>query len=260
MVKEIEKQLKKEGIEPPKDPKQKKQKKGNESKKGSKAEKKKNKAEKKAQKAQRRYIKESEQYNKAVENELRRMRRQQAATSTVVVGAVTAGAIVDANNNGGTTAVIRDTVVIENVKTDTVYIRDTIRIPVNDTVSKTNLQPTAPVIAPSTTQIPELRTARIFFASGSAAIGKSYTTILNNAAAWMLKNPDKKVLLSGVTDATGSPQLNRRLAQQRIDAVKKAFELRGIDVKRFEEEIQVSDIKTNTPSSSMRRVDMKAIQ
>jgi outer membrane protein OmpA-like peptidoglycan-associated protein len=75
----------------------------------------------------------------------------------------------------------------------------------------------------------------------------------------MLKNPDKKVLLSGVTDATGSPQLNRKLAQQRIDAVKKAFEQRGVDVSRFEEEIQVSDIKTKTPSSSMRRVDMKAI-
>jgi outer membrane protein OmpA-like peptidoglycan-associated protein len=76
----------------------------------------------------------------------------------------------------------------------------------------------------------------------------------------MLQNPDKKVLLTGVTDATGSPQLNLRLAQQRIDAVKKAFEQRGIDVLRFEQDIQVSNLKTNVPSSSNRRVDMKVIQ
>jgi outer membrane protein OmpA-like peptidoglycan-associated protein len=76
----------------------------------------------------------------------------------------------------------------------------------------------------------------------------------------MLQNPGKRVLLTGVTDATGSPELNKKLAQQRIDAVKKAFEQRGIDAGRFEQEIQVSKTKTNAPSSSNRRVDMKAIQ
>jgi outer membrane protein OmpA-like peptidoglycan-associated protein len=254
MRKEVEKQMKKEGVEPPKDPKEKKQKKGKASKDGTVS----NKKSKQAQKAEKRFQQESEQYNRAVEDELRRMRRQQAVGTTALVGAVTANTIVDANNNAGT-QVVRDTVIVENVKTDTVYIRDTIRVPMKDTVPNTNLQPTALVVAPASTQVPELRTARIFFASGSATIGKDYTKMLNNATAWMLKNPDKKVLLSGVTDATGSPQLNRRLAQQRIDAVKKAFEQRGVDVNRFEEEIQVSDIKTNTPSSNMRRVDMKAI-
>ena len=253
MRKEVEKQMKKEGIEPPKNLKEKKQKKGKETKDGTVS-------NKKAQKAEKRYQKESEQYNRAVEDELRRMRRQQTVTSTAMVGAVTANTIVDANNNAGTIAVIRDTIEVEKVKTDTIYLRDTIRIPMNDTVPKTNLQPTAKVVAPAATQIPELRTARIFFASGSAIIGKNYTKILNNATAWMLQNPDKKVLLSGVTDATGSPQSNRRLAQQRIDAVKKAFELRGIDVNRFEEDIQVSDIKTNASSSNMRRVDIRVIQ
>jgi outer membrane protein OmpA-like peptidoglycan-associated protein len=253
--KEVEKKMKKEGVEPPKDPKEKKQKKGKASKDGTVS----NKKSKQAQKAEKRFQQESEQYNRAVEDELRRMRRQQAVGTTAMVGAVTANTIVDANNKTGTTEVIRDTIIVENVKTDTVYIRDTISVPIKDTVPDTNLQPTVGVVAPASTQVPELRTARIFFASGSATIGKDYTKMLKTATAWMLKNPDKKVLLSGVTDATGSPQLNRRLAQQRIDAVKKAFELRGVDVSRFEEEIQVSDVKTNTPSSSMRRVDMKAI-
>lgn len=254
MRKEVEKQMKEAGVEPPKDPKQKKQKKGKEPKEGGKA-------DKKAKKAEERYKKESEQYNKAVEEELKKMRRQQAVASTALVGAVTANAVVDANSNkGGTTPVTRDTVVVEKVTRDTIIIRDTIRVTIKDTVPQTNLQPTAPVITPAATQVPELRTARIFFASGSATIGKGYSKVLNNAAGWMLKNPDKKVLLSGVTDATGSPELNQKLAQKRIDAVKKAFEQRGIDGTRFEQDIQVSQVKTNVPSSSNRRVDMKVIQ
>ncbi len=248
---QVKKELKKEGIEPPKEPKKKKE--------GTKSS---AKSEKKAKKAEERYRKENEQYNKAIEEELKKMRRQDAVTSTALVGAVTANAVVDANNNAGTTQVTRmDTVVVEKVTRDTVIIRDTIRITVKDTVpAGPNLQPNAPTVTVSATQVPELRTARIFFASGSAVIGKNYTQVLNKAAGWMLKNPDKRVLLSGVTDATGSPELNRKLAQQRIDAVKKAFEQRGVDAARFEQELQVSNTKTKTVSSSNRRVDMQVIQ
>jgi outer membrane protein OmpA-like peptidoglycan-associated protein len=255
MRKEVEKNLKKEGIEPPKDPKEKKKKEAKEVKEGSRA-------DKKAKKAEANYKKESQQYNKAVEEELRKMRRQDALTSTALVGAVTANAVVDANNNKTATAqVTRDTVVVEKLTRDTVIIRDTIRITVRDSVpAAPNLQPNAPVVKVSTTEVPELRTARIFFASGSATISKNYTNVLNKAAGWMLKNTDKRVLLTGVTDATGSPELNKKLAQQRIDAVKKAFEQRGIDINRFEQEIKVSKTKTNAPSSSNRRVDMKVIQ
>ena len=257
MRKEVEKNLKKEGVEPPKDPKEKKKKKGQEArepKKGSKA-------DKKARKAEDRFNKENEQYNKAVEEELRKMRKQDAVTSTALVGAVTANAVVDANQNkAGTIQVGRDTVVVEKVKTDTVFIRDTVRVTYRDTTQAKTLQPTTPVVIPAATQAPELRTARIFFASGSTTIGKSYTEVLNKAAGWMLKNPEKRVLLTGVTDATGSADLNKKLAQQRIDAVKKAFEQRGIDADKFEQDIQVSKTKTNAPSSSNRRVDMKVIQ
>lgn len=254
MRKEVEKNLKKEGIEPPKDPKEKKKKEEKEPKAGSRA-------DKKAKKAEENYKKENQQYNKAVEEELRKMRRQDAITSTALVGAVTAGAVVDANNNKATTTqVVRDTVIVEKITRDTIIIRDTVRVPTKDTVPGTKMQPTAPVIVPAATQVPELRTARIFFASGSAVVGKNYTQVLNKAAGWMLQNPGKNVLLTGVTDATGSPELNKKLAQQRIDAVKKAFEQRGIDAGRFEQNIQVSKTKTNTPSSSNRRVDMKVIQ
>jgi outer membrane protein OmpA-like peptidoglycan-associated protein len=76
----------------------------------------------------------------------------------------------------------------------------------------------------------------------------------------MLKNPDRKILLTGVTDATGTPEVNRKLAQKRIDAVKRVFEQKGIDLSRFEEDMQTSKVKSNQPSSANRRVDIKVIK
>jgi outer membrane protein OmpA-like peptidoglycan-associated protein len=254
MRKEVEKRLKEEGVEPPKNPKDKKQKKGKEVKEGSRA-------DKKEKRAQERYQKESIQYNREVEEELRKMRKQQAISSTALVGAVTANAVVDANNNkSGSTGVNRDTVVVEKVIRDTIIIRDTISVRQNVADPANNRQAASSVVGPITTQAPELLKASIYFASGSATIDKNYTKVLNNAAGWMLKNPDKKVLLSGITDATGSPELNRKLAQQRINAVKKAFERRGIDVARFEQDIQVSEVKSKVGSYSDRRVDIKGVQ
>ena len=247
MRQEVEKRMKEEGVEPPKDPKTKSKKNKKEPVEGSKA-------DKKAKKAEQRYQRESQQYNSAVEAELSKMRRQQAITSTAVVGAISANAVVNANDNKAEKPpVIKDTVVIEKIKTDTIYIRDTIRIMLNETVPANNLQPAAKAVS-------ELGTVSVFFASGSASISKNDTKALNNAAAWMQKNPDSKILLSGVTDATGTPELNRKLAQKRIDAVKKVFEQKGIAPSRFEEDILTSNVKTNMSSSTNRRVDIKQIQ
>jgi outer membrane protein OmpA-like peptidoglycan-associated protein len=247
MRQEVEKRMKEEGVEPPKDPKTKSKKNKKEPVEGSKA-------DKKAKKAEQRYQRESQQYNSAVEAELSKMRRQQAITSTAVVGAISANAVVNANDNKAEKPpVIKDTVVIEKIKTDTIYIRDTIRIMLNETVPANNLQPAAKAVS-------ELGTVSVFFASGSASISKNDTKALNNAAAWMQKNPDSKILLSGVTDATGTPELNRKLAQKRIDAVKKVFEQKGIAPSRFEEDILTSNVKTNVSSSTNRRVDIKQIQ
>lgn len=254
MRKEAENNLKKEGVEAPRDPAEKKKKKAKEPKEGSKA-------NKKAKKKEENYRKEQKQYDDAVEDELRKMRKQQAVTSTALVGAVTAGAIVEANDNKSNqqqpvTVVKTDTIV--KVVRDTVYVRDTVHVSSKDTVNK--MAAVAPVVQTKNTQIPELRTARLYFASGSAALSKNATAVLNKVAAWMLQNPGKKVLVTGVTDATGSPELNKKLAVQRIDAVRNAMVLRGIDASLFEQETKVSTTKTKEPSAANRRVDIKAIQ
>jgi outer membrane protein OmpA-like peptidoglycan-associated protein len=247
MREQVKKDLKKKGVDEPKEPKKKKE--------GTKST---AKSEKKAKKAEERYRKENEQYNKAIEEELKKMRKQDAITSAAVVGAVSANAVVNANNNNRSQT-IRDTIIVEKLKRDTIIIRDTVRIE-QPKQEKVDVSAGVAVINTDTKKVPELRTARIYFASGSAIVGKNYTQTLNRVAAWMLQNPDKRVLLTGVTDATGSAEANKVLAQKRVNAVKKALESRGIDITKFEENIQSNSSKTKQPSAGNRRVDLKAIQ
>lgn len=235
--KEVEKRMKADGVTPPRKPKP-------------------TKNEKRAQKRQQRFEREQQQFQKTVQDEMRRTRRQQATTGTMIAGAITANAVVQANAGKADTVVVRDTVVVEKVKRDTVYVKDTAQ-----TSGKTSTGPTEtkqPTLNPTKTDIPELRTARIFFASGSAAIGNNYTSVLNKVAAWMLKNPERRALITGVTDATGSPSANRALAQRRIDATIKALVSRGIDASRFDQAINVAPAKSAAASASDRRVDISA--
>jgi outer membrane protein OmpA-like peptidoglycan-associated protein len=152
--------------------------------------------------------------------------------------------------------VVRDTVVVEKVKRDTVYVKDSAQ-----TSAKTATGPSQkrqPELNPDKTTVPELRTARLFFATGSASINSNHTSVLNRVAAWMLKNPDRRVLITGVTDGTGSADVNRALAKRRIEATIKALESRGIDASRFDKDYQLNASKTAGGSANNRRVDISA--
>ena len=238
--KEVEKRMKEDGVTPPRKPKP-------------------TRNERKAQKRQQRFEKEQQQFQRALQDEMRRTRRQQAATGVAITGAIAANAAVQSNAGGkADTVVVRDTVVVEKVRRDTVYVKDT-----TQTSEKTATGPTQkrqPQLSPDKSAIPELRTARIFFASGSATISSNYTSVLNRVAAWMLKNPDRRVLITGVTDATGSASVNRALAQRRIDATIKALVSRGIDASRFDNDLNIATTKSTNASASDRRVDISAQQ
>jgi outer membrane protein OmpA-like peptidoglycan-associated protein len=235
LQKEVEKNMKKAGITRPKEPKP-------------------TKNEKKAAKRQRRFEKDTRQFNNALEQEMRRTRRQQAVTGAAVVGAITANTIVDANSNKPAkpdTLTKSDTITVETIKTDTIYVRDTLRpdtIYVRDTIRIGVPTTVAPAKA--------LPTAHVYFAINSAKVGSSYKELLDNAATWMRNNPKKRVTLTGVTDATGSPALNKQLAERRISAIENEMKKRGIDIRRFDKKVEVSKIKTKTSNSANRRVDI----
>jgi outer membrane protein OmpA-like peptidoglycan-associated protein len=247
MREQAKERLRKEGI---KEPKQKKTK-----AKPTKNEKKAEKRAKQQNKREQRYVKDNQRYNEAIERELRLMRRQQAVTATAMTGAVVANTVVSASENEGAastdTLLVKDTLMIEKMIPDTIYIRDTILVE----TSKTD---TVEVIKAAS--VPELGTESIYFASGSTTLGRTYTETLNRVAAWMLLNPDKQVMLTGVTDATGSPDLNRKLALKRIAVVQNALISRGIDSKRFKIESEVSSNITKKADPKNRRVDIKAVE
>jgi outer membrane protein OmpA-like peptidoglycan-associated protein len=59
------------------------------------------------------------------------------------------------------------------------------------------------------------------FPVNSTKLGEYYITVLDEVAASLLQNPDAIVVLEGHTDSTGNKDANLRLAERRIDAVKR---------------------------------------
>ncbi len=60
----------------------------------------------------------------------------------------------------------------------------------------------------------------VLFATGKSDLKPGAAERLNKLASFMLKYPDRGVVIEGHTDSTGSASLNMTLSQQRADAVK----------------------------------------
>lgn len=82
---------------------------------------------------------------------------------------------------------------------------------------------------------------RLNFATGSASILPESEEQLNNIAAVLKAYPDVNVKVGGYTDNTGDPGANRKLSQQRADAVRQALVGKGIAANRMVAEGYGSD-------------------
>ncbi|MDO9452346.1 MAG: OmpA family protein [Stagnimonas sp.] len=60
----------------------------------------------------------------------------------------------------------------------------------------------------------------VLFSTGKSDLKPGAAERLNKLASFMLKYPDRAVVIEGHTDSTGSASLNMTLSQQRADAVK----------------------------------------
>jgi outer membrane protein OmpA-like peptidoglycan-associated protein len=69
----------------------------------------------------------------------------------------------------------------------------------------------------------------IQFNSGSAAITAESEPILDEAAAFLLANPDLAVEIGGHTDSVGGAESNQTLSQARADSVLQALRDRGVE-------------------------------
>ena len=74
----------------------------------------------------------------------------------------------------------------------------------------------------------------LLFDSGQAVLKPGGEKAVENLSQFMRKETDRGITIEGFTDATGSEALNRRLSEQRAQAVKQALVARGVEAQRIE--------------------------
>ena len=97
----------------------------------------------------------------------------------------------------------------------------------------------------------------VFFATGSARLGLQSRATLDAVRATMRACPDLRFEIAASTDATGSAATNRKLAEERADAVRTYLVDRGIGAARFSQREPREAEAGARPED--RRVDLVAL-
>jgi len=100
---------------------------------------------------------------------------------------------------------------------------------------------------------------RLNFATGSATILPESKEQLNNIAAVLKAYPSVDVKVGGYTDNSGDPAANRKLSQQRADAVRQALIGKGIGARRMVAEGYGSDHPVGDNSTEEGRAQNRRI-
>ena len=74
----------------------------------------------------------------------------------------------------------------------------------------------------------------LLFDVGHAKLKPGGRRALANLARFMSQHPERKIVIEGFTDASGSPEANKRLSEQRAEAVREALVREGIEPGRIE--------------------------
>ncbi len=153
------------------------------------------------------------------------------------------------------TQYIRDTVFNIKVKTDTIY---KLVSPATEVVSTPERNETSLVKK----EIKNIPTEIVLFGVGQSAIKKTYYGKLSYQATILKQDQQLYANITGYTDATGSLQVNRRLALKRANRVKMFFILKGIGnthliVNGEAVTVPVAGIKKASPQ--LRRVEIKIL-
>ena len=101
----------------------------------------------------------------------------------------------------------------------------------------------------------------VFFSIGKADVAPSAQRSIDKLAEFLIKNPNRAVMVEGHTDSTGSADTNLALSQKRADAVKELLVAKGISPNRIVAKgygVQYPVVSNDTPSGRQqnRRVDV----
>ena len=101
----------------------------------------------------------------------------------------------------------------------------------------------------------------LLFTSGGATLENESKSRLEPLLQYLQGNPKRKIIIEGHTDSVGDASVNKRLSQQRAQAVKKFLASRGIaetriEARGFGEEVPVATNTTNAGRRLNRRVEV----
>lgn len=125
----------------------------------------------------------------------------------------------------------------------------------------------APVVVPPPAPVPKpviiekgRQTLNVEFDFDKSTIKKGYYQDIDNLAQVMKDYPDLSVVIEGHTDSVGTAAYNKKLSQERADAVKKYMVEKGIDANRlkaqgFGKDKPIASNETNEGRQQNRRVE-----
>lgn len=109
---------------------------------------------------------------------------------------------------------------------------------------------------------PDANKAVLNFDANATTPNTDATGVLSRIVAYLQANPAARVSLKGFTDSSGSAEVNRRLTEQRVQAVKAALTTAGVDAGRiasanFGEAYPVADNSSPQAREMNRRVEIE---
>lgn len=102
----------------------------------------------------------------------------------------------------------------------------------------------------------------IEFETGKSTIKKKSFPLLDKIANIFIENANYVIEVQGHTDNTGKAEMNRKLSQQRADAVKNYLAKKGVEASRmtavgYGPDVPIADNKTSAGRQKNRRVEFK---
>ena len=107
---------------------------------------------------------------------------------------------------------------------------------------------------------------KVQFETGKAELKSVSHALLDEVAKMLKDNPQVELIsVEGHTDSTGSPEVNRKLSQQRAEAVAKYLSTKGVKAARMEPkgfgpDRPVADNETEPGRDANRRVEFNILK
>ena len=134
---------------------------------------------------------------------------------------------------------------VENPMTGKTYVYD-----ITNGAKKPAQATTKPVVEPKMTESKiadtqavvkkaENTTENVFFDLSKTEIKAEQASKIDDIVKWANEHPKATILLKGYADkATGTPEVNKRIAKMRTETIKKALVAKGISAKRMKVEVK----------------------